>query len=122
MSDYDWTTAMRVRLEAERDALRADLATARRDLDLARARVAELEASMDLVHNALDLSEAHATLREAQVATLKAMLGRARDVLHLHCRAANITPKSPPGGLICDFLCRELSAALAATEPKGGTT
>lgn len=106
MSDYDWTTAMRVRLETERDALRADLATARRDLDLARGLIARL--------GDLDALESLATVNEslkARVAELE------REVKLREMQTQRMM-------LARDAMQRERDAARARadTEPKGGTT
>lgn len=51
MSDYDWTTAMRVRLETERDAIRADLARAEAQVATLREALDELA---DIVQGHLD--------------------------------------------------------------------
>ena len=115
----------------EQDRLRDELATARRDLDLARARVAELERERDewaqkdgnspgynkekaqtygrIAHEERERAER----AEAQVATLREALDELADIVQGHL---------DDGDKLDSFTLRPARAALAATEPKGGAT
>ena len=106
--------------------LRADLTTARRDLDLARTRVAELEREVSVLGSdchdgtcracvkCCDSASQRAERAEAQVATLREALEVVKEEREAGFGGTGTRTEGD--------IDRIINAALAATEPKGGTT